>query len=155
MKPLSSPQPLSSFSALILLPSCPLPSHHLLSLCFNPLTFFPFTFSWPFCPVLIFFLSFLPPFYLPFLRAAVPDSPVVDLFPAMQVFLVFAPFISAKPVPPPIPLQSTWWIDPVRVRMCIVLGPYMCQGVYICVLHWFMSVYIDYQELILMLYVYG
>lgn len=126
MKPLSSPQPLSSLSSLILLSlPCPLPSHHLLCL-------YPFTLFWH-TVIHSHFVSFLPSFHPPVLRAAVPDSPVVDLFPVWLLFLVFASSISAKPVSPPLPQQNRWWIDPVRVRMGIVLGVYMCQGVYICV----------------------
>lgn len=32
----------------------------------------------------------------------------------------------------PLPLQNRWWIDPVRVRMGILLGLYMSQGVCVC-----------------------
>jgi len=65
MKPLSSPQPLSSLSSLILLSlvsSYPLPSHHLLSLCFYTLTSYPFTFSWHPSTHFLFFVSFLASF---------------------------------------------------------------------------------------------
>ncbi len=34
---------------------------------------------------------------------------------------------------PPLPQQNGRWIDPVWVRMGIVLGVYVCQGVYICI----------------------
>lgn len=99
MKPLSSPQPLSSLSSLILLSTCPLPSHHLLSLCLYPLSVLWHTVTYSH------FVSFPLSFHPPFLRVAVLDSQVVALFPVRLLFLVFASSISAKPMSPPLPQQ--------------------------------------------------
>lgn len=87
-------------------------------------------------------LPILPSLVPRFLHVAVLDSPLVDKFPVMLLFLVFASSIPAKPMSPPLPRQNRWWIDPVRVKMGIVIGVYMCQGVGICVLfHMFQNAF--------------
>lgn len=54
---------------------------------------------------------------------------------------------------PPLPQQNRWWIDPVRVRMGIVLGVYVCQGVYICVFpHVYMGLHMHARGSMLVLW---
>lgn len=127
MKPLSSPQPLSLPS--LIYSSSLFPALYPLIICSPYVCIISLS-----CGTLLPILpSFLPSFVPPFLHAAVLDSTLVDVFPVRQLFLVFASSVPAKPMSPPLPQQNRWWIDPVRVRMGIVLGVYVCQGVYICV----------------------
>lgn len=118
MKPLSSPQPLSSLSSSLL------PALYPVIICCLCA-----------CVILLScgtLLPILPSFVPPFLHVAVLDSPLVDWFPVMLLFLVFASSIPTKPMSPPLPRQNRWWIDPVWVKMGIVIGVYVCQGVSIC-----------------------
>lgn len=124
MKPLSSPQPLSSLSSLIL-PSTLSSLPHLVLLCFLLSNFYILMALW--YPLLFCFLPYLLPSSLPLFSC--PRFTSSGIIPSEAAFSGVCFLHFSKPLsPPPSPSRvDRWWIDPVRVRM--KGGGYMCQGV--------------------------